>query len=155
MAGTALTSDSWEKPPEQETFVIVPFHPEFGYNVVEIIGNSEVCMIAINRLNDYVFKRIFGVEENKDILIDFLNSIILTDINGPLTDIELEDRELDPEFFGDKASRLDILATAQNGTRINIEVQIVNISEQRPRQSTGENNHERTRDKESPDHRRN
>jgi len=84
-------------------------------------------MIAINRLNDYVFKRIFGVEENKDILIDFLNSIILTDINGPLTGIELEDRELDPEFFGDKASRLDILATAQNGTRINIEVQIVNI----------------------------
>lgn len=81
----------------------------------------------INRLNDYLFKRIFGVPENKDLLIDFLNSVILTDLAGPLTDIEMDDREIDPEFLGDKASRLDILGTARNGTRINIEVQIVNL----------------------------
>jgi predicted transposase/invertase (TIGR01784 family) len=82
---------------------------------------------ALNRLNDYLFKRIFGVPENKDILLDFLNSIILTDVNGPLTDLSLDDREIDPEFLGDKAARLDILATTTSGTRINIEVQLVNI----------------------------
>ncbi|HNV72091.1 MAG TPA: Rpn family recombination-promoting nuclease/putative transposase, partial [Candidatus Ozemobacteraceae bacterium] len=81
----------------------------------------------INRLNDYAFKRIFGDPANKDILIDFLNTIILTDVAGPLIDLELDDREIDPEYLGDKASRLDLLATAHNGTRINIEVQIVNL----------------------------
>ena len=81
----------------------------------------------INRLNDYAFKRIFGDPANKDVLIDFLNSIILTDVTGPLVDLELDNRELDPEFIGDKASRLDILATTRKGTRINIEVQIVNL----------------------------
>ena len=70
--------------------------------------------VFINRLNDYFIKRIFGVPENKDVLIDFLNSIILTDITGPLVDLELDDREIDPEFLGEKASRPDILAHCYN-----------------------------------------
>jgi len=87
----------------------------------------------INRLNDYAFKRIFGVEENKDILLDFLNAVILTDVSGPLTEITLCDRELDPEFIGDKTSRLDILAKSADGMHINIEVQIVNLGNPRKR----------------------
>lgn len=35
--------------------------------------------------NDYVFKRIFGDENNKDILIDFLKAVLKVNIN----DIEI------------------------------------------------------------------
>jgi predicted transposase/invertase (TIGR01784 family) len=43
-----------------------------------------------------------------------------------LADIELIDREIDPEFLNDKYARLDILGRTAAGTLINIEVQIVN-----------------------------
>jgi predicted transposase/invertase (TIGR01784 family) len=80
---------------------------------------------SINRMNDYAFKRIFGAEENKDILLHFLNSTFQS-LHMELTDIELIDREIDPEYLGEKYSRLDILGRTHLGTLINIEVQIVN-----------------------------
>lgn len=80
----------------------------------------------INRMNDYVFKRIFGSEGNKDILIHFLNSVLKTQSGQEIADIELLDRELDPTFLGNKYSRLDILGRTAAGTLVNIELQIVN-----------------------------
>ncbi|WP_279289811.1 PD-(D/E)XK nuclease family transposase [Clostridium intestinale] len=47
--------------------------------------------------NDFVFKLIFGDEKNKDILIDFLNSILKTP-QSELEDIELINTELLREF---------------------------------------------------------
>jgi len=81
---------------------------------------------SVNRMNDYVFKRIFGSEENKDILLNFLNAVLNSRSGYELTEIELLDRELDPDFLGDKYARLDILGRTAKGSLINIEVQIVN-----------------------------
>lgn len=81
---------------------------------------------SVNRMNDYVFKRIFGSEENKDILLDFLNAVLKSPPNQELTDIELLDREIEAEFLGDKYARLDILGRTAAGVLINIEVQLVN-----------------------------
>lgn len=80
--------------------------------------------MAINRTNDFLFKWIFGNQERKDLLLSFINSV-LTDGGDEdiITDIELIDRELDPAFYADKASRVDILGETVDGQRINIEVQ--------------------------------
>lgn len=80
--------------------------------------------MAINRTNDYAFKWIFGNQERKDLLLSFINSV-LTDGGEEdiIKDIELIDRELDPVFYADKASRVDILGETADGQRINVEVQ--------------------------------
>lgn len=80
----------------------------------------------LNRLNDYLFKWIFGREENKDILLSFLNSVLASSDGEELVDITLAERELDPEHLQDKLSRLDILGKANDGSLLNIEVQVVN-----------------------------
>ncbi|CDX04964.1 Putatative recombinase [Desulfitobacterium hafniense] len=81
---------------------------------------------GLNRINDYLFKYIFGRQESKDILLSFLNSVLSPAGEDELTDISLSDRELDPEHLKDKLSRLDILGVANDGSIINIEVQIAN-----------------------------
>jgi len=80
----------------------------------------------LNRINDYLFKYIFGRQESKDILLSFLNSVLSPEGEDELNDITLSDRELDPEHLKDKLSRLDILGVANDGSIINIEVQIAN-----------------------------
>ncbi|BBB90227.1 Rpn family recombination-promoting nuclease/putative transposase [Methylomusa anaerophila] len=80
----------------------------------------------LNRLNDYLFKWVFGREEHKDILLNFLNSVLSVNGSEELTDITLAERELDPAHLQDKLSRLDILGKASDGSFVNIEVQIVN-----------------------------
>ena len=80
--------------------------------------------MAINRVNDYVFKWIFGNRDRKDLLLSFINAV-LTDGKDEdiIKDIELIDRDLDPVFYADKASRLDILGETMDGQKINLEVQ--------------------------------
>jgi predicted transposase/invertase (TIGR01784 family) len=80
----------------------------------------------INRTNDYVFKRIFGSEEGKEALLDFLNAVFRLPPGKKLVDVKLLDREIDPEHLLDRAARLDVLAEASDGSLINIEVQIAN-----------------------------
>ncbi|CQR70427.1 PD-(D/E)XK nuclease family transposase [Sporomusa ovata DSM 2662] len=80
----------------------------------------------LNRINDYLFKWVFGREENKEILLSFLNSVLSNDGHDELVDIALAERELDPEHIIDKMSRLDILGKGSDGSIINIEVQIAN-----------------------------
>jgi len=86
-------------------------------------------MNGINRTNDYAFKRIFGSEEGKEALVSFLNATLKPPPGKEITDLELVDREIDPEYLADKAARLDVLARAVGGTLINIEIQIVNQSD--------------------------
>jgi predicted transposase/invertase (TIGR01784 family) len=81
----------------------------------------------INRFNplvDFVFKRIFGNEEDKDLLIDFLNSILQFPI--PVNSVEILNPYIDKSALDDKLSILDIKARLNNGELVNIEVQIVN-----------------------------
>lgn len=83
----------------------------------------------LNRINDYLFKWVFGREEHKEILLSFLNSVLSPEGQDELADITLAERELDPEHIIDKMSRLDILGKANDGSIINIEVQIANQSD--------------------------
>lgn len=70
--------------------------------------------------NDYVFKRIFGDESNKDILKAFLQSII----KEKITDVKVLNNELTKENIADKKSILDIRATINDDIKIDIEIQV-------------------------------
>jgi predicted transposase/invertase (TIGR01784 family) len=62
--------------------------------------------VAINRKNDYAFKRIFGHEDTKDILARFLTVVLEVGIEPD--ELTLAHTEFSPEYLADKASRLDI-----------------------------------------------
>ena len=71
---------------------------------------------------DIAFKKIFGVEENKDLLISLINSIVSPD--DQVTDVTLLNPYNPKSFRQDKLSILDIKAQGQDGKRFNIEIQI-------------------------------
>ncbi len=71
---------------------------------------------------DIAFKKIFGVEENKDLLISLINSIVSEE--DQVTDITLLNPYNHKSFQQDKLSILDIKATGADGKRFNIEIQI-------------------------------
>nr|WP_162839393.1 Rpn family recombination-promoting nuclease/putative transposase [Ferroacidibacillus organovorans] len=73
---------------------------------------------------DFVFKRIFGIEENKDILLDFLNAVFESANEPGVTEIEILNPYLDKTTVYDKMSVLDIKARTASGTLINIEIQL-------------------------------
>ena len=77
--------------------------------------------------NDYAFKKIFGSEENKDILIEFL-SLATGIAKNDFNDIRIENNELQPQFYQDKAGRLDIKVILKDGKKIDIEMQNIYFS---------------------------
>ncbi len=75
----------------------------------------------LNPLNDYLFKQYMGTEEYKICLISFLQAVLEISI----ADITIiENLELPQETPEGKFSRLDVRAKLQDGTQINIEVQL-------------------------------
>ncbi len=89
-----------------------------------------IGVIVLTRLkvkNDFIFQRIFGRPENKEILISFLNAILELEDTKKLKDIEiLESVRLEKDRIDDKLGILDILARTSTGEQINIEIQLVN-----------------------------
>jgi predicted transposase/invertase (TIGR01784 family) len=71
---------------------------------------------------DVAFKKIFGVEENKDLLISLINSIVSEE--DQVSEVILLNPYNSKEFKNDKASILDIKAKNKDGMRFNIEIQI-------------------------------
>ena len=71
---------------------------------------------------DIAFKKIFGVEENKDLLMLLINSIVSQE--DQVADITLLNPYNPKNFKKDKLSILDIKAEGVDGKRFNIEIQI-------------------------------
>jgi predicted transposase/invertase (TIGR01784 family) len=88
-------------------------------------------MIFINPKIDFAFKKIFGSEDSKDILISFLNALIY-DSQPVITDLEILNPYVAPKIRGLKDSYLDIkakiidIATGDRRTVI-IEMQVLNV----------------------------
>lgn len=81
------------------------------------INDSEFLM---KPKNDYVFKRIFGDERNSDILISFLESVLKIHI----AKVHILNSELPKINISDKKSILDVRATINDDTQIDIEIQV-------------------------------
>lgn len=73
---------------------------------------------------DFIFKKIFGSESNKNILISFLNATLKS--RDEIKEVILENTDIEKNFIEDKFSRLDIKATTNKGEKINIEIQLRN-----------------------------
>ena len=81
-------------------------------------------LFKITLRNDYAFKRVFGVEENKDVLQDLLECIL--DIPPEnIAGLELLDKEFHKEILTEKLGILDIKLRLKDGTFIDIEIQNV------------------------------
>lgn len=81
----------------------------------------------LSPLNDFVFQKMFGSLENKDLLIALLNAILQLPPNKLIKDLTvISGARLDKERFEDKTGILDVRAETANGTIINVEVQLAN-----------------------------
>ena len=76
--------------------------------------------------NDFVFKQVFGTEENKDVLISFINAVIKTPI---IKDVILTNSEIPKYTTDNKSVRLDIKAKTKDGILIDVEIQCRNTGE--------------------------
>jgi len=75
----------------------------------------------INPFTDVGFKRIFGQSVHKDLLIDFLNNLL--EGEKQIKDISFLDKELLPEFQGDRGTIYDIYCTTESGEEFIVEMQ--------------------------------
>lgn len=75
----------------------------------------------INPFTDVGFKKIFGQEMTKDLLIDFLNDLLIDE--KTICDISFLDKELLPEFMGDRGVIYDIYCTTESGEQFIVEMQ--------------------------------
>lgn len=73
---------------------------------------------------DLTFKRIFGSEKNKNILIHFLNDILEFKGQKEIEEVEFLSTIMDPEIASDKQSIVDILCKDSIGNRFVIEMQV-------------------------------
>jgi predicted transposase/invertase (TIGR01784 family) len=71
---------------------------------------------------DIAFKKIFGVEENKDLLIALINSVVGEE--DQVAEVTLLNPYNAKDFRNDKLSILDVKAKGADGKRYNIEIQI-------------------------------
>ena len=80
-----------------------------------------MCTQLFDPKVDYIFKNIFGNENHPKILISFLNACIKP--KSPITSVKIKNTELTKEYIEESFSRLDVLATTQDGEIVNIEMQ--------------------------------
>lgn len=79
-------------------------------------------MCKLNPKVDFAFKKLFGSEENKEILISFINSIISEE--NQIKNLELKNPYNVSNYKNGKMTILDIKAVDGNGTWYDIEMQI-------------------------------
>ena len=82
-------------------------------------------MNFINPKTDFAFKRIFGSEQSKPILISFLNALLYQG-KSTIADLEILNPYLAPKVRGMKDSFLDIKAKLADQTSVIIEMQVLN-----------------------------
>ena len=76
----------------------------------------------INPYTDYGFKKLFGTEENADLLISFLNALI-SDEGDPITSITYKNVEHIGEINTMRSSYFDVFCQTQSGADFIVEMQ--------------------------------
>ena len=76
--------------------------------------------------SDYVFKRLFGVEKNKDLLIDLLNALSEEyDLMPEIKNLEYRNSEMIKKYEENRSGLLDVRIKTTNKTYVDVEVQSV------------------------------
>ena len=79
-------------------------------------------MCRINPRVDFAFKKLFGSEENKDLLMSLINAIVSE--QEQVVEVELKNPYNLADYRAGKMSILDIKAKSENGRWFNVEMQI-------------------------------
>jgi predicted transposase/invertase (TIGR01784 family) len=79
--------------------------------------------IKIKPKVDFVFRKLYGTEENKDLLISLLNSVIQPDV--PITDVRIMNPFNLANYERGKETILDIKAIDENGVWYDVELQLL------------------------------
>ena len=75
----------------------------------------------ISLLTDFGFKRVFGTEPNKDLLIDFLNTLLPA--HHQIRDLSFKNNENVGNKQVDRKAIFDIYCQAKSGERFIVEIQ--------------------------------
>ncbi|MDR1417116.1 MAG: Rpn family recombination-promoting nuclease/putative transposase, partial [Prevotellaceae bacterium] len=82
----------------------------------------------LNPLNDYLFMKYMGEKGDEEQLAAFLSVVLQKTNRRGITSVEIiENKAMSAEIIGDKSSVLDVRATLDDGTKVNIEVQLRNL----------------------------
>ncbi|WP_407757876.1 Rpn family recombination-promoting nuclease/putative transposase [Archangium sp.] len=76
---------------------------------------------------DFVFKRIFGTEEHKPLLVALLNGLLELDEAHRVVEVELLSAEQRPKVQELKYSIVDVKCTDARGTHYVVEMQVLNV----------------------------
>jgi len=79
-------------------------------------------MKFVDPKTDIAFKKIFGNDAHKSILIEFLNEIL--ELDYPIESVEISDTYQPPKIYGLKSTSLDIKAKDQSKREFLIEMQV-------------------------------
>ena len=74
--------------------------------------------------NDIAFKKVFGSEKNKDILIHFINDMLCLKGEEEIEEVEFLSPIQDPEIAYKKQSIVDVLCRDKAGVQIIVEMQV-------------------------------
>ena len=76
---------------------------------------------------DYAFKKVFGSEESKHILISLLNALIDFPDSEKIVDLTIVDPYQLPMIKGMKDTYVDVKAVLSNNRRVIVEMQVLNV----------------------------
>ncbi len=79
-------------------------------------------MCKLNPKIDLVFKKIFGTEQNKNVLKSLINSVLPQ--SEKIVEVTIKNPYNETDFIGDKLSVVDIKATDEKGRWYDIEIQV-------------------------------
>ena len=78
----------------------------------------------LDPMNDFAFKKIFGSEKNQDILIHFLNDVLLFTEKRPIVSVTFLPTIQDAETAAKKTSIVDVLCKDETGCSYIVEMQV-------------------------------
>ena len=76
----------------------------------------------INPYTDFGFKKLFGTEMNKDLLVSFLNSLF-NNLESEIEDVQYLNSEKLGDGYGDRRSIFDVYCMTKDGSRFIVEMQ--------------------------------
>ncbi len=109
----------------------VDFSPQFVIMPMRVF--LELLSMLISKFfdpkNDFAFKKVFGTEKNKDILIEFINDLIVFKDNVKIKSVEFLPSLLEPEARAKKTSVVDVLCKDDEGRLYVVEMQVASQKE--------------------------
>ena len=75
---------------------------------------------------DYAFKKVFGSDQSKDVLLSLLNAVLDFPGGHTLTDLQLVDPYQIPLLRGMKDTFVDVKAVLSDGSTVLVEMQVLN-----------------------------